>query len=217
MNIQTAETIIKVMEETPLVPVFNHANVEISKKVLDCCYAYGVRVFEFTNRGPNALTTFSELAVHARIYPDLFLGIGTIFTVASAQQFINAGATFIVSPALIPELIQFTKSVNVLHIPGCGSITEVYHAFQQDITLIKAFPGHVLGPGFVKAVKSVIPELLVMPTGGVSLEKDNIKEWRNAGVHCVGIGSHLFNKSFLAKSDYDELGKKIQQTLSYLK
>ena len=95
------------METTGLIPVFNHTDVNIAKKILDACYEGGVRVFEFTNRGENALHVFGELAVYARQYDDLYLGIGTIFSTDDAKQFLDKGARFIVSPALIPEIAHF--------------------------------------------------------------------------------------------------------------
>ena len=84
-----------------MIPVFNHSDIEVAKAVLDACYVGGVRVFEFTNRSENSLSVFKSLKKHSAKYPDLFLGIGTVFSVVDADEFLDAGGDFIVSPSLL--------------------------------------------------------------------------------------------------------------------
>jgi len=199
-----------------LVPVFNHTDIAVAKQVLDACYAGGVRVFEFTNRGDNALEVFKILAQYAQKYEDLLLGIGTIFSKEDAEKFHNAGAKFIVSPAMVPEMAEYCKSHNVLWIPGCGTVTEIHKAVQHGASIVKAFPGNVLGPGFVKAVKAVFPKLPIMPTGGVAPTEENLKAWFDAGVTCVGMGSKLIKKEMLVKEGHVHLENVVRETLSLI-
>jgi 2-dehydro-3-deoxyphosphogluconate aldolase/(4S)-4-hydroxy-2-oxoglutarate aldolase len=206
--------LIRVMGNQGLIPVFNHSNSDIAKKVIDACYNGGVRVFEFTNRGKNAAEVFEILAHHVEQYPDLTLGIGTIFSVDEARCFLDRGARFIVSPAMIPELGVFCNKLNIPWIPGCGTVTEVYQALQLGAPLVKIFPGNVLGPGFVRSLKAVYPNLHVMPTGGVVPTEDNLKAWFDAGVTCVGMGSKLFGKEILASKNFKGLQQIVQNTLS---
>ncbi len=213
----TKAEIISVMEQTGMIPVFNHSDVETAKQVLDVSYHGGVRVFEFTNRGDNALSVFIELAKYAAKYDDLLLGIGTIFDTDTAQKFLDAGAQFIVSPALIPELASFAQERELLWIPGCSTVTEVYRATRLGAELIKVFPGNILGPAFVKAIKSVLPWVKIMPTGGVSPNKENLSTWFETGVSCVGMGSQLFKKEDIQAKNYTKLSTLIRETLNTIK
>lgn len=201
------------MKEGGLVPVFNHTDVEVAKNVLDACYKGGIRVFEFTNRDKNALDVFEFLVKHAVKYPDLILGIGTIFSADVAKKFLDKGAQFIVSPAMIPKMAHYCKSENKLWIPGCGTVTEIHQAIQLGAKVVKVFPGNVLGPGFVKSAKAVYPDMPMMPTGGVVPTKDNLKAWFDAGVACVGMGSKLISIESLEKKDFKEVEVLVNNTL----
>ena len=211
------EDIVAAMEDTGMIPVFNHTDVSISKKVLDASYEAGIRVFEFTNRGVNALEVFAELNTYVKSYDDLILGIGTIFDTVTAEAFCKAGAQFIVSPALIPKIAEYANINNRLYIPGCGTVTEVYTATQLGCEVIKVFPGNVLGPTFVKATKAVLPHIKVMPTGGVAPTQENLSAWFNAGVNCVGMGSQLFKTSDFEGDTFKGLTHKIQDALMLIK
>ncbi|MEM9361397.1 MAG: bifunctional 4-hydroxy-2-oxoglutarate aldolase/2-dehydro-3-deoxy-phosphogluconate aldolase [Bacteroidota bacterium] len=211
------QRLLNCMHETGLIPVFNHSDYNVAKKVLDACYEGGVRVFEFTNRGENALAVFSKLVTHAQQYSDLYLGIGTIFTTEDASHFLDEGAHFLVSPALISEIAHFANQKEVFWVPGCGTVTEMYQALQLGAKLLKAFPGNVLGPGFIKSVKAVYPEVPIMPTGGVKPTEENLSAWYNAGVHCVGMGSQLFNKEVIESGRFDDLTESVSNTIQTIK
>ncbi|MFS4494425.1 bifunctional 4-hydroxy-2-oxoglutarate aldolase/2-dehydro-3-deoxy-phosphogluconate aldolase [Maribacter sp. 2308TA10-17] len=211
------EDILKSMEECGLIPVFNHTDAKVALKVLDACYEGGVRVFEFTNRGDNAHEVFDILIRHSEKYNDLILGIGTIFSADDAKKFIDIGAKFIVSPAMIPEMANFCKSQNVLWVPGCGTVTEIHQAVQLGAKMVKAFPGNVLGPGFVKSVKAVFPQLPIMPTGGVAPSEENLKPWFDAGVTCVGMGSKLISKEIISTENFDTLEANLRTALELIK
>ncbi|WP_200978763.1 bifunctional 4-hydroxy-2-oxoglutarate aldolase/2-dehydro-3-deoxy-phosphogluconate aldolase [Echinicola sp. 20G] len=208
--------VIAAMEETGMIPVFNHSDIAVAKDVLDASYKAGVRVFEFTNRGENALEVFKELKSHASQYEGLILGIGTIFTPKQVEEFLAAGADFVVSPALIPNVIVTCSKADVLWIPGCGTVTEIFNAKEMGAEVVKAFPGNVLGPSFVSAVKAVLPEIKIMPTGGVEPTEENLSTWFGAGVTCVGMGSQLFNKEWIKQKQFDALEKQISQALGII-
>ena len=204
------------MQETGLIPVFNHRDIAVAKSVLDASYTAGIRVFEFTNRDENALEVFKELVVYVEAYPDLILGIGTIFSSEDAKTFYDAGAKFIVSPALIPEVAHFCNAQGLTWIPGCGSVTEIYNAVQLGAKVIKIFPGNVLGPPFVKSVRAVFPTILIMPTGGVTPTADNLNSWFAAGANFVGMGSQLYGKDLIAHKAFDQLTGNIKNALSII-
>jgi 2-dehydro-3-deoxyphosphogluconate aldolase/(4S)-4-hydroxy-2-oxoglutarate aldolase len=207
-------TIVDKMEKTGMIPVFYHADIEIAKGVLDASYEGGVRVFEFTNRGGNAFDVFKQLLDHAKQYSDLSLGIGTIMDDGTTQKFIDAGADFIVSPILKPSMAVVCKKAGVPWIPGCATLTEIVTAKEAGASVIKIFPGSVLGPGFVSLVLPVIPGFKLMPTGGVEPTKENLSAWFKAGVVCVGMGSQLIKKDILANKDWDQLAKDMAAALA---
>ncbi|WP_194976556.1 beta/alpha barrel domain-containing protein [Aquiflexum lacus] len=212
----TQDEILLKMSETGMIPVFNHKDIDIAKMVLDTSYKAGVRVFEFTNRESNALEVFKNLKIYAEKYDDLLLGIGTIFTREEARRFSFAEADFFVSPAFVPEVANYCNMKGKFWIPGCATLTEVYNAKTMGATLVKAFPGNQLGPGFIKAVLSVLPEIKMMPTGGVEPNKENLSIWFKAGVHCVGMGSQLFDKKAIEQGDFSSLEKNIKSALNII-
>lgn len=204
------------MAETGMIPVFNDKDSQIARKVLDVSYKAGIRVFEFTNREANAFEVFKDLKIYAGKYPDLLLGIGTVFTREDAVRFHMAGADFFVSPALVPEVAQYCNMKNLFWIPGCATITEVHTAKTLGATLIKAFPGNLLGPAFIKAVLSIMPDLKMMPTGGVEPNQTSLKSWFDSGVVCVGMGSQLFDKKAIVSGEFESLESRIKETLEII-
>lgn len=210
------QNILNKVVQSGLVPLFTHHDLDLAKAVLDAAYGSGVRVFEYTNRHRNAFEVFKSLKIYADKYPDLMLGIGTIFEVTDAQKFYNAGADFIISPAMVADVAEYCQSRGIFYVPGCATITEVYQGKKFGSTLIKIFPGNVLGPAFVKSVLSVIPDIKLMATGGVEPNEDNLRTWFNAGIHCVGMGSQLFDVKALEKGDFGGLRTNIEKSLTII-
>jgi len=186
----------QIMKETGIVPVFYHKDLEVCKQVIKSCYEGGARVFEFTNRGDFAHEAFGELNKYvSQNFEDMILGVGSVIDPGTTSLFLQLGANFIVSPIVNAEMAKTCNRRKVAWMPGCGSVTEISYAEELGAEVVKIFPGsQVGGPSFVKAVKGPLPWSSIMPTGGVSPTKENLEEWFQAGVHCVGIGSKLFNK-----------------------
>ena len=216
MDANTQNAIVQEMRSTGLIPVFNHPDIEVAKGVLEACYKGGVRVFEFTNRSSNAPAVFKQLRKYAEQYEDLCLGIGTVFSVEQTKTFLDLGAAFIVSPAMIPEMGLYCRDNNAIWIPGCGSVTEIFNAKELGAKLVKIFPGNVLGAGFVKSAKAVFPDLEIMPTGGVAPTEANLRSWFESGVICVGMGSKLIPKDVLANKDFTSLENIVRNTLTII-
>lgn len=209
--------IVDKMEKTGMIPVFYHADSEIAKGVLDAAYAGGVRVFEFTNRGGNAFDVFKQLLDHGKQYSDLSIGIGTIMDDNTTQKYIDAGAAFIVSPILKPSMSEACKKNNIPWIPGCATPTEIVTAKEAGASVIKIFPGSVLGPGFVSSLLPVIPGYKLMPTGGVEPTQENLAAWFGAGVICVGMGSQLIKKELLASKNWKSLQDDFTKAMALIK
>lgn len=201
-----------------LVPVFNNDDVNISIGVIKACYAGGLRVFEWTNRGSRAAEIFPAIVdMIKEDCPGMRIGVGSILDVASAERYLSMGAHFIVSPVFDPELANYAKKHKVYFVPGCGSVTEIHQAQKYGAGLVKIFPGDTLGPGFVKAVLGPMPHSLIMPTGGVSPDRENLSAWFNAGVQCVGMGSQLFSKELLTDEGMSVIEDRVHQVLSIIR
>lgn len=218
MTSQLIESAINAIEQSAIVPVFYHDDAETCLSVLKACHQAGLTVFEFTNRGEHALKNFEVLQNYvATQAPDLLLGIGTILTLRDADAFLLQRARFVVSPALVHSMSEIQTNAYTPWIPGCGTVTEVVKAKELGARLIKIFPGNVLGPDFASAVRAILPEVKLMPTGGVEPTINNLTAWFDAGVVAVGMGSQLFTKDLLAKKDWTGLEKRIKDTLAMIK
>ncbi len=213
----TKEQIVAKMEETGMIPVFNHTDLQVCKNIIDAAFKGGVRVFEFTNRQPNSPEVFKELVEYVKSNPEIILGIGTIWNEEEARQFIKLGAHFIVSPILNDGVARVCNLHNTLWIPGTATFTEVINAKNLGAMVMKAFPGSTLGPEYISSLLAVAPTLKLMPTGGVKPTHENLSAWFKAGVICVGMGSQLFNKQLIANGQWDDLTADIAKALEIIK
>ena len=206
--------ILEVARSQGLLPPFNHTDESIAKKILDAIYAGGLRIIEFTNRSENALPVFKSLVKHAeKNLPGLIVGIGTIMSAKQAKQFYKAGAQFIVAPVLTKEVGEFCVKNEVLWVPGAATPTEIVQAHEWGADLVKIFPAEVLGPAFVKALKGPCPWVKVMPSGGVTLEEDNLRQWFATDVECIAISSLLFSKEIMQDRNFTLLTERIKWLL----
>jgi 2-dehydro-3-deoxyphosphogluconate aldolase/(4S)-4-hydroxy-2-oxoglutarate aldolase len=199
------------------VPLFTHDNADEALQVVRAAYEAGVRTFEFTNRRANSYEVFKSLIANRDKFPELMLGIGTILDGASTKKFIDAGADFIISPILKLEMAEVCREHNKLWIPGCATLTEAVTARDNGAGVIKIFPGSVLGPEFVRSVMPVVPDLVLMITGGVEPNRESLGAWFGAGATCVGIGSQLFSKDILQTRDWPLLKQRIGNALTIAK
>jgi 2-dehydro-3-deoxyphosphogluconate aldolase/(4S)-4-hydroxy-2-oxoglutarate aldolase len=200
-----------------ILPLFYNDSSEVSIAITRKLYEAGIRLIEYTNRGEAALDNFKALKkLQQEELPDLLLGIGTIKSTEEAVQFVEAGADFLISPLVNPRVAAVAAKNSLLWIPGCMTPTEIYNAQQLGVTLIKLFPANILGPAFVSSVKELFPAVLMMPTGGVEMNQENINAWFDAGVSAVGMGSKLITKSIIQNQEYNQLYIATLQTLQFV-
>ncbi len=203
--------VILKMKESGIVPVFYHKDPEVCRNVINACFNGGIKVFEYTNRGDYAHELFSDINKWAeKEVPGLIMGVGSIVDAGTASLYIQLGANYIVSPVLNLEMAKVCNRRKILWLPGCGSLSEISYAEELGAEIVKIFPGlSVGGPDFVKAIKGPCPWTSVMPTGGVEPTVENLREWFEAGVACVGIGSNLITKELVQKRDWKGLTKRV--------
>jgi 2-dehydro-3-deoxyphosphogluconate aldolase/(4S)-4-hydroxy-2-oxoglutarate aldolase len=212
------ETILQTILDQGMLPLFYWDDVNVSLEVTRTLYKAGIRVLEYTNRGVAALENFRSLKkILGPESPGLYLGIGTVKTAGEAHAFIEAGADFIVSPIVNPEIAAIAGSSGLLWIPGCMTPTEIHVAQQHQAALIKLFPANILGPEFMQSVRELFPGQLFIPTGGVELDAGNIGTWFRAGVCAVGMGSKLISRDILQNQRYDFLYEQTIEALQLVK
>jgi 2-dehydro-3-deoxyphosphogluconate aldolase/(4S)-4-hydroxy-2-oxoglutarate aldolase len=205
------------MQDSGMVPLFYHHDIEVAKSVLKACYDGGARLMEFTNRGDFAIEIFNQLIKYSIAeLPGMILGVGSVTDAAAASQYMLSGANFIVTPVFREDIAVVCNRRKVLWSPGCGSLTEIAQAEEMGCEVVKLFPGSTYGPEFIKAIKGPQPWTSIMPTGGVSTDKDNLKAWFDAGVTCVGMGSQLISKDILANKDYSTLSANVMAALDLI-
>ncbi|RYZ46024.1 MAG: bifunctional 4-hydroxy-2-oxoglutarate aldolase/2-dehydro-3-deoxy-phosphogluconate aldolase, partial [Sphingobacteriales bacterium] len=209
------DNIIEQIRQQRLLPLFYHDSKEVCLAVTRALYDAGIRVIEFTNRGKAAGDNFKAMvAAKNEGMKDLLLAVGTIRTAEQASFFIQAGADFLISPVFDANVCDVAYLNKVLWLPGCMTPTEIHVAENAGCKLVKLFPGNVLGPGFVSAIKELFPDMDFMPTGGVEVDQENIAAWFNAGVCAVGMGSKMISKTVLANKDYATITKLAKEALA---
>jgi 2-dehydro-3-deoxyphosphogluconate aldolase / (4S)-4-hydroxy-2-oxoglutarate aldolase len=170
--------------------------------VADACRALcrgGVRAVEITLTVPGAVALIGKLA--AEFGEDLLLGAGTVLDAAACRRSVEAGAKFVVSPVFDPRVVEQCRDYGVLAVPGALTPTEVWRAWQQGADVVKLFPARVATPAYVRDLLGPIPDLLLMPTGGI--DETGAAAYLAAGATAVGIGSQLAGQAAIASGDLD--------------
>lgn len=212
-RLQVAQTMI----DTGLVPLFNHDDIEVSKKVVKACYDGGARLLEFTNRGDFAHEVFGALNKYALAeLPGMILGVGSLTDAGTVSLYMQLGANFIVTPVLREDIAVVCNRKKVFWSPGCGSLTEIAKAEQLGCEIVKLFPGGAYGPEFVRGIKAPQPWTMVMPTGGVSPTRKSLESWFSAGATCVGMGSKLIAKDQDGNFNYRKIESLVSGALKII-
>ena len=200
-----------------ILPLYFNPDETVSIEVLRAIYKAGIKAVEYTNRGEAALKNFTAMiAVINAEMPGLLMGVGTIKNLQHAEDYMAAGADFLVSPGFVKEVADYAVKNDIFYGPGCMTPTEIIAAENAGIKFIKLFPGNMLGPEFLSGIKDIFPKLLFMPTGGVDTTKENIEGWYNAGVCAVGMGSKLISKKLMEAKDYTTIENETKTVLALI-
>ncbi|QOY33793.1 bifunctional 2-keto-4-hydroxyglutarate aldolase/2-keto-3-deoxy-6-phosphogluconate aldolase [Anaerobacillus isosaccharinicus] len=198
------------ISETGIVAVVRADSASEAIDISNACIEGGIKTIEVTYTTPDADLAIKELVKLYNEQSDIVVGAGTVLDETTARLAILAGAEFIVSPAFDKSVAKLCNLYRIPFMPGCLTIGEMKEALTYGADVIKLFPGSVVSPDYVKAVKAPLPQADIMPTGGVSL--DNIGEWLHSGCIAVGVGGNLVNA---AKKDGD-YQKVIQLAKQYV-
>jgi len=215
---KTVQEITDAIVAQGMLPLYYNSDEEVSIHILKAIYKAGIRAVEYTNRGEAALKNFSRLVeVKNAEMQDMLLGVGTVKTLADAENYFQAGADFFISPGFVPEVAEFVYQKKMFYGPGCMTPSEIIAAENAGVKFIKLFPGNILGTEFLSTIKPVFPDLIFMPTGGVDTTRESIESWFKAGVSAVGMGSKLISKKRMAEKDYQSIESETQKVLELIR
>jgi len=189
------------------VAVIRTDSIERALGAATAVIAGGFRAIEITYSFPDAAAAIEKLAEANE--NDLLLGAGTILNREQVHEAVGAGARFLVSPCVLPEVIDTAHELQVAVIPGAFTPTEIYTAYSLGADIVKIFPAVKFGPEYLKAVRGPLPQIPIMPTSGV--DSSNVAEWFRAGAVAVGAVGSVFDPALIRNGDWDELIKRARE------
>ena len=193
--------ILNIIEDSGIVAVIRLNDTSKIEYIIDALGGGGVKALEITMTTPNAMGIIKQLS--SKINDDFLIGVGTVLDGITAENAIQAGAQFVVSPILDEQIISTSHCFDKPVFPGAYTPTEIFHAWKMGADIVKVFPATSLGPQFFKDIHGPLPEIKLTPTGGVSLE--NAAEFIRKVAACIGVGTALLNKDLIKNSKWPEL------------
>jgi 2-dehydro-3-deoxyphosphogluconate aldolase / (4S)-4-hydroxy-2-oxoglutarate aldolase len=194
-------SVVQGIEHTGVVAVIRMKEADKLRHVIDALLEGGVVSLELTMTVPGAIGLIEQLAKN--LPGEFLLGAGTVLDAETARQVILAGAKYIVAPVLNLDTIKMCHRYDVAAMPGCFTPTEILTAWEAGADVIKVFPATALGPGYFKDVRAPMPQIRMMPTGGVTLA--NAGEWIKAGAVAIGVGSALVDTNAIDAGNYAQI------------
>jgi 2-dehydro-3-deoxyphosphogluconate aldolase/(4S)-4-hydroxy-2-oxoglutarate aldolase len=202
--------VVRELETIGIVAVIRLKDPAGLRNVVDALADGGVRALEVTMTVPGAVELIRALA--STLPAGFLLGAGTVTDAETARAVIDAGARFVVGPVFRPDVIRACHERDVPALPGCFSPTEILAAHECGADIVKVFPATMLGPQFIKDVRAPLPQVKLMPTGGVTL--DNAGEWIRAGAVAVGLGSALLDGKAIADGHFDVIASNARRVVA---
>ena len=207
------EEVLATILETKAIAVIRMSDSAKLRQVVEAIEQGGIRAIEITLTTPSALETIADLA--KKKTAGTLIGAGTVLNAATAEAVIQAGAEFVVSPVTNFDLMAVCRKNDIFVAPGAFSPTEILTAWERGADVVKVFPATSLGPKFFRDLKGPLPQVRLMPTGGVNIE--NAGEFISCGACCVAIGTALVDKSAVAAGDWDVLTAKARALVESLR
>ena len=207
------QEVLAALREGGIVPVIRADSADTALRIVDALVAGGIRTLEITMTVPDAIGAIK--AVADRFGSSVLVGAGTVTSRALAEGSLDAGAEFLVTPCVVPDVIAVAKERDVAVLPGAMTPTEVFTAWSSGGDIIKIFPAsNVGGASYLKALKGPFPQIPLCPTGGVNLQ--TIGEFVKAGASAVGVGGELVSKAAIDAGDYGKITELAKQYVSAL-
>jgi 2-dehydro-3-deoxyphosphogluconate aldolase/(4S)-4-hydroxy-2-oxoglutarate aldolase len=195
------------------VPVIRVADSDVAVRVAEAIRAGGAPLLEITMTVPGALDVIKRIS--QSLGDKVLVGAGTVLDSETARLAILAGAEFIIAPTVDFETIRLCRRYGKIVMPGALTPTEILQAWEQGADFVKVFPADALGgPAYIKAIKAPLPQVDVVPTGGVNF--NTAADFIHAGAAAVGVGSGLIDKQIVAAEDWDQLSQKTKEFIQVI-
>jgi len=201
---QRRQQTVQQIEQCGVVAVIRLQDPDRLKGVIDALGEGGVRAIEVTMTVPRAIQLIDAIA--PTLGDGFVIGAGTILDPETARAAILAGARFVVGPVFNPAVIDLCHRYDVAVMPGCFTPTEILHAWEAGADVVKVFPATALGPSFFRDIRGPLPQVKLMPTGGVSI--DNAGDWIAAGAVAIGVGTAMVDAKAVAAADWATITQK---------
>ncbi len=205
----SSREVVAEIERAGIVAVIRTHDASRVRAIADALVAGGVRVLEVTMTVPGAVEAIRELAMG--LADACVLGAGTVTDPDAAERVVAAGARFVVSPIHDPRVVAWCRDHQIAVMPGCFSPTEILNAWREGADIVKVFPAGAMGPQYLRDLRGPLPQVKLMPTGGVTIE--NAGDWIRAGAAAVGIGTALLDPQAIAGGHFARLTAKARRLL----
>ncbi len=193
--------------KVPIVGIVRGMPFDTIKNILSVYAEAGLNTIEITMNTEGADKMIEFIADN--FGSKLNVGAGTVCTQAELDSALNAGAQFVVTPVVNPQIIERCVNAGIPIFPGAFTPTEIYNAWEMGAYMVKIFPATQLGPNYIKEVKAPLNKIKLVPTGGITLE--NIETFKNAGADGYGLGSSLFDKKLIEQGNWAGLKVHLQK------
>lgn len=204
-------SVVATLREIGIIPVIRAKSADAALEVVEALVAAGLTIAEITMTVPGAIDAIASLS--KRFGSGVLIGAGTVTDSNTVKRAVDAGAEFIVSPCIVPEVIEAARRAEVVVMPGALTPTEVFDAFRFGGDMVKLFPvASVGGAAYLRALRGPFPDIPLVPTGGITLE--NLREMFSAGAVAVGVGSELVSKDALERRDYRAIESLARQFIA---
>jgi 2-dehydro-3-deoxyphosphogluconate aldolase/(4S)-4-hydroxy-2-oxoglutarate aldolase len=185
-----------------VVPVVRASSAKLAVMAAQAIRAGGIPIIEITMTVPGAVDVIRRLSIS--MGTEIIIGAGTVVDAATGLRCLDAGAEFIVGPAFDPATVELARQAGKLIMPGALTPNEVINAWKNGADFVKVFPcGNVGGPQYIKALKAPLPQIPLVPTGGVTLA--NAAAFIRAGASALGVGADLVSEAALASGDAESI------------
>lgn len=204
---------IEEFKRLPILGILRGIDVESVGPLVEASISAGLKTIEITmnTRGAAALIAKAAASAGKR----LTVGAGTVLSVKSLEIAMDAGATFIVTPVLVEDVMKHCVKNKIPVFPGALSPHEIYNAWNAGATMVKIFPSNVFGPKYLKEIKGPFNDIRLLACGGVTPE--NMKEYFSSGADAIAFGESVFKREWLESADFANIGKSIMKFIDNYK
>ncbi|MBD3270935.1 MAG: bifunctional 4-hydroxy-2-oxoglutarate aldolase/2-dehydro-3-deoxy-phosphogluconate aldolase [Elusimicrobia bacterium] len=199
-------------KQKPILGILRGIDLDIVEPLVETMVAAGLETVEVTMNTPHALEIIQTMKTIAK--NRLMIGAGTVLSIDQVRASTKAGATFMVSPVLIPDVVGYCTNKSIPVFPGAATPHEIFSAWRSGATMVKVFPAKFLGPSYIREIKAPLEFIDLMACGGVN--DKSISKYFKSGVSAVAFGSSIFKKDLLLKYNFSQIGANIKRLIAHM-